>query len=199
MIRAVVAVAALLLAACAHSPNEPDPVDLAAAWLQGRFDNSEQASADPRFLAVAVRWTPIWPGRDDGRWFLVEQALAETPESPYRRRVHRLHPDGAGGVASQVFLLPVGDERATIDELSPDRLAPLPGCTVYLRAAGSGLRGATRGRDCPSRFRGATWTTAEVVLGRDGFASWDRGFADDGRQVWGAVTGPYTFRRSLSR
>jgi hypothetical protein len=200
MMRALAAAAALLFAGCAHSPREPsDPVARAATWLQGRFDNAAQVRADPRFLAVTVRWTPIWTPRTDGRWFLVEQALAETPESPYRRRIHRLRADGSGGVLSEVFLVPAGVESWPLGGFSPDRLLPQPGCTVYLIPAGRGLRGATRGRNCVSRFRGAAWTTAEVVVDGAGFASWDRGFAADGTQVWGARAGPYVFQRSNSR
>jgi hypothetical protein len=192
--------AALLLAACAHGPDRAaDPVDRAAAWLQGGFDNAAQVRADPRFLAVTVRWTPLWQSRGDGRWFLVEQALAATPESPYRRRVHRLRADAGGGVLSEVFVLPAATDPRPVAALSPADLVPQPGCTVYLKPAGRGLRGATRGRGCVSRFRAAAWTTAEVVLDHDGFASWDRGFAADGTQVWGAVDGPYRFRRVAAR
>ncbi len=195
-----VAVAALILVGCAHRPGDhDDPVARAAGWLQGRFDNTAQVAADPRFLAVTVRWTPIWPGRDDGRWFLVEQALAESPEAPYRRRVHRLRADAAGGVVSEVFLLPPAAATAPVSALTPGGLSAQPGCAVHLRPFSGGLRGATRGRGCESHFRGAAWATAEVVLTDRGFASWDRGFAADGRQVWGALTGPYDFRRSSSR
>ena len=195
---ALVAVAAGLLAACAHAPPPAAPVDRVAAWLQGRFDNVVQARAEPQFAAVTVRWTPLWPERDDGRWFLVEQSLATEPDEPYRVRVHRLRSDGADGVASDVFLPPRrGDGARTgrATAFSADELEPLPGCTVLLRAAGRGFRGATRGRDCPSHFRGAAYTTAEVVIDANGFASWDRGYAADGTQVWGARTGPYVFRR----
>lgn len=206
-----VASVAAVLAACAHAPPPASPVDRVAAWLQGRFDNAAQAQADPRFAAVTVRWTPLWPERDDGRWFLVEQALAATPDAPYRVRVHRLRDDGEGGVASDVFLPPRADEASGEDDagaaakagatglvdprFAVDDLDALPGCTVRLRPAGGGFRGATRGRDCPSHVRGATYTTAEVVLDAGGFASWDRGYAADGTQVWGARSGPYVFRR----
>lgn len=227
---AIAAAAAGLLAACAHAPATTAPVERAAAWLQGRFDNAAQARSDPQFAAVTVRWTPLWPERDDGRWFLVEQSLSATPGTPpYRVRVHRLRDDGEGGVASDVFLPPRAEDIADADadadaargsdgldartgidartgvdagtgSAAPAvftfaQLEPLPGCTVRLRPLGGRFRGATRGRDCPSHFRGASYTTAEVVLDADGFASWDRGFAADGTQVWGARTGPYVFRR----
>jgi hypothetical protein len=194
------------LAACVHAPSRAPAVDRVAAMLQGRFDNAAQAQAEPQFAAVIVRWTPLWPERDDGRWFLVEQARATTPDAPYRVRVHRLRADGDGGVASDVFLLPrngqatpgagaPGAAGPTRRRFAVDALEALPGCTVRLRPAGRGFRGATRGHDCPSTFRGATYTTAEVVLDADGFASWDRGFDADGVQVWGALSGPYVFRR----
>jgi hypothetical protein len=193
----VVAAVAALLAGCAHRPDVAgDPVARAAGWLQGAFDNRAQVRADPRFHAVAVRWIPLWPERDDGRWFVVEQSPAAAPGRPYLRRVHRLRADGTGGVVSEVYLLP-GDDPAPLPAVfTPDDLVPQPGCNVVLRPAGSTLRGATRGRGCPSRRDGAAYATAEVVLTASGFVAWDRGFSEDGRQVWGATTGPYDFRRS---
>jgi hypothetical protein len=45
-------------------------------------------------------------------------------------------------------------------------------------------------------MRGASYATSEVVLRDDGLDTWDRGFDDAGKQVWGATKGAYQFRRT---
>lgn len=196
-----ITLAAMTLAACAHRPPPApaDPLARSATWLQGDFDNRAQAAADPRFLPLRLRWTPLWPERDDGRWFLVEQALAGAA-TPYRRRIQRLQAE-RDGVRIDVFLLPRGfpdaDGADALAALDPETLRPQPGCAVYLHAEADGrLRGGTAGRDCPSRLRGASWTRADVELDGERVRSWDRGFDADGNQVWGSEIGAYEFRRA---
>ena len=73
------------------------------------------------------------------------------------------------------------------------------GCTVHgdLRARDldEPFVGLTTRGDCGSNLRGASYATSEVRITLDGVDSWDRGFDDSGRQVWGAVAGPYRFDR----
>jgi len=51
------------------------------------------------------------------------------------------------------------------------------------------------GKDCPSELRGAKYATSEVTISKNGFVSWDRGFDENGNQVWGAEYGGYDFLR----
>ena len=200
---AAAALLALVLSACAHAPApKPTPLDAAAALMAGHFDSSAQAAADPDYLSIRLVMVPIWPGRDDARWFYVEQATAGAPGKPYRQRVYRLSDAGGGELASEVFLVERperfvrGWETGALAGLTEAELEARPGCTVYLTPEGDGFRGGTRGHHCVSNLRGAAWATAEVELGPDGLRSWDRGFDAAGVQVWGAVRGPYAFRRA---
>jgi hypothetical protein len=193
----------LALAACAHTPEPPpDPLAHAASLMTGQFDSSEQARNQSGYLEILLSMQPIWEGRDPGvRWFYVEQATAEEPDKPYRQRVYRLSLNHAGEVVSEVFVLdePVryirGWETGALAGLAEDKLELRPGCEVYLRRAGEGFRGATRGKGCGSNLRGARWASAEVELDAGGLRSWDRGFDASGQQVWGAAAGPYRFKR----
>jgi hypothetical protein len=192
----------LALAACAHTPPPPDPLAHAASLMTGHFDSREQARTDAGYMPILLSMQPLWEGRDpDARWLYVEQATAESPDKPYRQRVYRLSLSDAGEVVSEVFALDEperyirGWETGALAALTQDRLQRRSGCEVYLQPVAGGFRGATRGQACESTLRGARWASAEVDLDAGGLRSWDRGFDTDGRQVWGAIAGPYRFKR----
>lgn len=181
-----------------------NPAAELALWMEGYFSSAAQADADADYAEITLRVTPIWPGREDGPWFYIEQAEASTPDDPYRQRVYRLRALGPGEVASEVYALPrngqdfVGAWQRSIPlvELTPDDLDFRDGCTVFLeRQPNRTYAGGTRGQTCVSRLRGASYATSTVTIGQEGMTSWDQGFNNAGRQVWGAENGPYRFDR----
>lgn len=58
--------------------------------------------------------------------------------------------------------------------------------------------GRTEGNGCASELRGAAYATSEITLTASEMVSWDRGFNSAGKQVWGAPTGGYRFKRLAS-
>jgi hypothetical protein len=174
-----------------------------ATFLTGSFSSADQALADKNYRNVALHVVRIWPERPDGPWLYVEQALAEALDQPYRQRVYQLAVAADGTLESRVFTLddPIkatGAWRtpAPLSDLTPERLTFREGCTVYLQAMPDGSYvGGTRGDGCASDLRGATHATSEVTVKSDQLVSWDRGFNAAGKQVWGASTGGYVFKR----
>jgi CpeT protein len=197
----------LALTACRTAPDDaqaadrqrPDPAAAVAAMMAGQYDSRDQAAADQRYFAISLAMVPIWPGRDDGHWLYVEQAMAQTPEKPYRQRVYRVSRGDDGEVLSAVYTIADpkpfvhGWRNGALAGLTEAMLQPRAGCTVHLRADGAGWRGATVGSDCLSDLAGARYATAEVSLDATTMRSWDRGFDAAGKQVWGATAGPYAF------
>ncbi len=200
---AAVALTLAALAALAALAGEPSPdLERLRSWMTGSFSSAAQSAADPDFRDIRLHMAPIWPERTDGVWLYVEQAVAATPDQPYRQRVYRLRQLDAGHFESQVFELAdparaVGAWRLPrpLAELGPDHLEERVGCAIQLRWAGDAFVGSTRDRQCASELRGATWASSEVTLTADRLLSWDRGFDAAGEQVWGAVTGGYVFDR----
>jgi len=174
-----------------------------ASWLAGSFSSREQSLADSAFLDIRLCMVPIWDHRTDGLWLYVEQATASHQQRPYRQRIYRLRQRSDSTVESAVFELPqperfVGCWAAAegLVALSPDSLLPREGCSVLLRQQGdSAFVGSTVGTECASALHGASYATSVVMVTDSAIISWDRGWDRQGKQVWGAVSGGYVFRK----
>lgn len=212
------------------------PTDLAAdtelqrlvTMMQGSFASTAQAARDPdNYMDIRLHMARIWPTRTDGVWLYVEQATAAAQDKPYRQRVYRVARDntpGEPGFISEVYEfkggIPAalayagafnqGPARTALDALTPDNLTKKEGCTVHLAQTPEGdYAGGTRGENCLSSLRGATYATSEVLItpnlanhggsalniNAPGLRTWDRGFDAQGKQVWGAEKGGYFFAR----
>jgi len=174
-----------------------------ASWLAGSFSSQEQSLVDSAFLDIRLRMVPIWEHRADAVWLYVEQATASHQERPYRQRVYRIRQRSDSAVESAVFELGqperfVGSWAAPerLDALTPDSLLLRDGCSVLLRQQGdSAFVGSTVGTECASALRGASYATSVVMVTDSAIISWDRGWDRQGKQVWGAVSGGYVFRK----
>jgi len=202
----IVAAGTILLAPIASAgDHETTDLDDLESWMAGTFSSAVQAAEDPDFFAISIHMAPIWTDRSDGRWLYLEQSVSEEPHRPYRQRVYRLVELVPGLFESQVFTLP--DPGAVIGvwilddplaELSPDDLEERDGCAILLRRRGDSFIGSTLASLCTGTLRGAAYFTSEVIVTPDGIVSWDRGFADNGSQVWGAIKGGYVFDRIVA-
>lgn len=84
--------------------------------------------------------------------------------------------------------------------MTPDSLTLKEGCEVVLFQADEGyFEGSTVDRNCSSDLRGASYATSEVMIDKDKMISWDRGFDENGNQVWGATDGGHIFKKKLNR
>jgi CpeT protein len=193
--------------ATASAPKAPAEADLArlTAWMAGSFSSHDQAAADPgSYRDASLHIAAIWPERTDGRWLYVEQSVAQARGTPYRQRVYRLHIVDDGPFQIDVFELP-GDPLKVAGQwrggeplkyVSPASLKTQDGCELLLHAAGpDAFEGGTRGVGCPSSIQGAAYSTSEITVRINQIGMWDRGFAHDGTQVWGARNGPYIFKK----
>ncbi|TXG54471.1 hypothetical protein EZV62_019727 [Acer yangbiense] len=71
--------------------------------------------------------------------------------------------------------------------------------TIHLKRCERGKRclyeGSTPPGGFPNSWTGATYCTSELaVLKNNEIHTWDRGYDDDGNQVWGVKEGPYEFK-----
>jgi CpeT protein len=220
-LKSTLAVAAMLIStgACGVQANSPQQralttpsvqskpntqtVNRLASLMVGVYTSREQALKDPEnYRDVSLHMVRVWPERADGPWLYIEQALSTIVDRPYRQRMYRLVARPNGTIASEVYTLPeeqrfVGawKDIGRFAALKPDSLIPRSGCAVVLKPQANGWAGSTVGRECPSDLYGAKFATSEVRVTGDRLESWDRGYDQNGEQVWGATEGPYVFLR----
>lgn len=171
-----------------------------AGFLEGSFSSRRQAEADSDFYDIRLHAVRIWRERSDGIWLYVEQAQASQLDAPYRQRIYKLA-ENDGLLTSEIFTFPepsvfAGAYRqpALFDRLDPQTLQSREGCIVVIAALADGtFSGRTNDRDCRSNHRGAAYAAAEVLISATQMISWDRGFDQEGRQVWGSTKGGYVF------
>lgn len=176
-------------------------------YMVGSFSSKEQAEKDSSYFNIELEMVQIWKDRTDGPWIYIEQAVAETKDKPYRQRVYQLRKRNDGKIESLVYTIPdplrlAGDYKNEFPllRLTPDSLILKEGCEVVLYRTDYGhFEGGTIDKNCPSDLRGASYATSEVMIDKDKMISWDRGFDENGKQVWGAAEGGYIFKKKLNR
>ena len=198
----------ITLGGCASGPeSEGRLAQDAARWMSGTFSSSIQAERDPEnYFSIRMVILPTWVDRDDGPWLYVEQAANDALERPYRQRVYHLVQTGADTVRSDIYTLP-GEpldwsgcwrDGEPLRGLRPEDLTLRAGCSIELRrTAADRWEGSTQGTGCESSLGSASYATSIVTLTADQLTSWDRGFDDEGQQVWGAENGAYEFDKLL--
>jgi hypothetical protein len=182
-------------------------VEALVDYMVGSYSSEEQAEKDSSYFNIELEMVQIWKDRTDGPWLYIEQAATETKEKPYRQRVYQIRQRSDGKVESIVYSIPnplrfAGDYKKEFPllRLIPDSLSQKSGCEVVLYRADDGyFEGGTVDKNCTSDLRGASYTSSEVMIDRDKMITWDRGFDENGNQVWGATKGGYIFKKKLSR
>jgi hypothetical protein len=183
-------------------PTEDEELVQLKSWMTGSFSSVEQSEADTNFFHIQLEMVQIWKDRTDYIWLYVEQSAAWAMDKPYRQRVYRLEKKEDGSFVSAVFTMedPLRFTGVYIDEnplsqLTPDSLTERTGCAIYLQYEDGAFVGSTNESDCESNMRGASYATSEVNIQEQVLTSWDRGWNEEGEQVWGAETGPYIFKK----
>jgi len=182
-------------------------VEALVEYMVGSFSSIEQAEKDSNYFNIELEMVQLWKDRTDGPWLYVEQAVAESKDKPYRQRVYQLRKRSDGKIESLVYTIPdplrfAGDYKKEFPllRLTPDSLILKEGCEVVLYQADNGyFEGSTVDKNCSSDLRGASYATSEVMIDKDKMISWDRGFDENGKQVWGATDGGYIFKKKLNR
>ncbi len=177
-------------------------LDQLLEWMTGEFDSSAQEASDSSYYNITLKTVRIWPDSPNGGWLYVEQAVADSPDEPYRQRVYFVSAINDDTFSSDIYTLPNEEEYvgawkdpSKFSGLKPFDLKYKEGCTVYLNYDGFQYTGKTNDESCKSEMRGASYATSEVTLLPEQLNSWDRGFDASGKQVWGAEKGAYQFKR----
>ncbi|MBK9176393.1 MAG: chromophore lyase CpcT/CpeT [Flavobacteriales bacterium] len=191
-----------LFSVCSAYAQRTRGLEQLAYTMTGSFTSAEQAKADTSYLEIELEMTRIWHKRKDGAWFYMEQAMASSKDKPYRQRIYHLRELNDSTYVSEIHTIRTGEryfgaykDFAKQAQLLPDSIDRLEGCAITLNRRGAIYSGSTNGRNCRNQFGGASYATSEVTLFSDRMVSWERGFDEAGKQVWGAEKGGYIFIR----
>lgn len=181
--------------------SDEERADALMQVMLGSYDSKAQSVVDTTYFNISLEMYPIWK-ESGGHWLYVEQALASTRDRPYRQRVYKIEAHDKGLMKSAVYTLKnpeqfIGrwNDPAFFDQFKPEELLEeRTGCEVYLELKEGGYyEGSTKGKDCVSTIRGASYATSKVKVEDNQITSWDQGFNAEDEQVWGATEGAYVF------
>ena len=183
------------LSSAAQTPS----LEMLASYITGDYSSKIQAKEDTNFLDISLKITSIWDDQPEVVWLYVEQAVSNKTKKPYRQSIHQLVELEEGKYANYAFQIPnanqyIGANKKPklLDDLSIEDLLLLDGCQIGMHFAKGAFRGATE-QKCPNTWNGSSIATSEVEIYEDKLISWDRGWTEDGKQVWGSTKGGYVF------
>ncbi|MDX2230749.1 MAG: chromophore lyase CpcT/CpeT [Leptolyngbyaceae cyanobacterium bins.349] len=194
----------------------PSPLQTLAQYLAGIFENREQAIAEPIWYVSLRLWQyPVQvfaaDSTGDSVTLFAEQANVINADQPYRQRLIRVMRSPAQPDSLQVqyygFKQPAafkgaGQQPQLLAALTADQVQELPGC-VLLVSWRSHPRGthfvATPPTDACCQFS-YDGKIGQVSLGLeinpDEFLTYDKGIdPNTGKALWGALMGPYRYRK----
>jgi len=190
------------------TPEMQQQVNEVARLLEGVMDTTAQAQANPKAPSVQMTTCRVKADLPKSLQSAIvlyqEQALTTKLTQPYRQRVLFIaaSPPFSNSVVSLSHKLAEPAKWIGFcNQSNSQRLLQLDQdlgekvCSVYLEKSTDGYKGETPPQGCPANVRGAVRITNTVELNPDGMNTWDRGFDANGKQVWGAQSESYQFRR----
>lgn len=190
----------LVTALSASAQAEKPTLELLTKTMVGSYSSVEQARHDTDYYNIELEMTRIWPERADGAWLYVEQAVADSKAKPYRQRIYHLRQVDDSTFTSAVMSIAGGAkyygayaDPKLLAGLVMDSVQAMEGCTLILHYRQGAFVGSTDGRACKNSRGKAVYATSEVTITPDRMVSWDRGYDEADKQVWGAEKGGYIF------
>ncbi|KAK3119083.1 hypothetical protein QOZ80_9BG0713410 [Eleusine coracana subsp. coracana] len=202
----------LLLRRLRRSTTRWDHARAVADALSGEKFSREQARKDPdNYFNLRMLTCPATEMMDGSSVLYFEQAFWRTPEKPFRQRFYMVKPcpkEMKCDVELSSYAIRDAeeyknfcdrpkDQRPQSEEVIADIAEHLT--TIHLSRCGRGKRclyeGSTPPEGFPNNWNGASYCTSDLSIHKNGEVHiWDKGFDDDGNQVWGTKVGPYEFK-----
>ncbi|MEQ9001627.1 MAG: chromophore lyase CpcT/CpeT [Coleofasciculus sp. B1-GNL1-01] len=184
-----------------------------ASYMAGKFDNQQQALAEPVWYVHLHLWQrPIPLFSDDSLTLFAEQAPITNLDRPYRQRILRLCQSDQSSTGLQVQYYQIKNPDAVrgagchpelLQQLTREDIIGLPDCRLNVQMQQIGFNNyeftTTSASDRPCRFS-YQGNTYQVSLGfevtADEFRSYDKGIdPSTGKATWGALLGPFRFTK----
>jgi len=164
--------------------------------ISGVFWTKEQHSKDSTFDNVIVRTNLIRIDSDGTYWVYTEQGEFEN-YIPYRKRVYELKLV-EDVIHQRIYYIKNETNFSYLNykSITNDDIFLKEGCDIQIRYNGRGVyNGSTDGNGCVATFRGSSYVTTDFWVKRNQVGSWERGWSNDGDQVWGSQRGYYIYKK----
>lgn len=183
-----------------------------AQSLCGEKFSREQACRDSdNYFNLRMLTCPATEMVDGSNVLYFEQAFWRTPQKPFRQRLYIVKPcpkESKCDVELSSYAIRdteeyknfcdrPKDQRPHDEEIIGDIAEHLT--TIHLSRCERGKRclyeGSTNPQGFPNSWNGASYCTSDLMIHRNGEVhTWDRGYDEEGNQVWGPKIGPYEFK-----
>lgn len=172
--------------------------------MSGFFSSELQSKNDSAYFNISLHMIPIWKDSENVFFLYVEQAMASSPNEPYRQRIYKVVKENDNAFTSYIYTIPeeknfIGKKAGDpiFNTISQEDIIEKPGCEVRLSfdPVTQTFQGGTGECTCPSERNNAKCATSKVSISEEKMISWDQGWDDKGKQVWGATKGGYIFIR----
>lgn len=177
-----------------------------AQCLAGKFDNREQAIAEPTWYVSLTLWQrPTSLFAEDSITLFIEQANSMTLDQPYRQRILRLQATSDSGLQGQYYALKdfaawkgAASDRQRLQQLTSDHVDMLPGCLLTITCENNQFNAnLSLGNQCSFTYQGkTTYVSLGFQASANNFLSYDKGIDPaTGQGLWGALMGPFQFSK----
>lgn len=173
-------------------------------YLNGSFTSANQSIYNSNFFDVTVRNCPvnIIGGNSNSRYLLLRQSISLFQESPYRVRLVELLQDG--NLIKSKNYAPINEldlsetcDNNNIPTFLREDFSLKPKCILSLYEDSDKFIGSTGRPGCSSQRNGASFVSSDVEVTSTYFKSLDRGWDNNGNQVWGSTNGAYVFEKKV--
>jgi hypothetical protein len=181
------------------------PINQVVNHLVGIMDTSAQAEENPQSPDVRMTTCVIQllgvENQIDSTYLYQEQALSDKLKEPYRQRFLEIRFVEEEDKVESIAFKPLQsskwinfcDRPQNQRNINLDDVGEVV-CSVSLRQLMTIYIGETPPEGCATNVQGAVTITNTVILHSQGMDTWDRGFDEEGNQVWGAENEGYQFR-----
>jgi hypothetical protein len=182
-----------------------------ANYLAGEFDNQPQAMAEPIWYVHLRLWLrPVPHLWDDSLTLFAEQANIVNLDQPYRPRLWRLRENPDLQVEHYMFkdiraFQGAGSQPSKLENLTPSQVEFLPGCTLRVKTSQPSLDNyhfeafPQSEQPCCFKYEGSSYQVSlGFTVNQQELCTYDKGIdINTGKAIWGAILGPYRFRKAL--
>ncbi|WP_455169316.1 chromophore lyase CpcT/CpeT [Aegicerativicinus sediminis] len=197
---------ALIIISCknadvAEKELETDPIAELYLMMQGSYSSLNQAAEDSTYHHMVMNVCPIWEGK--GNYLYAEVAHNDSINRPIKQRIFKLSRVNDSVYVNSIFSLK--DEAfwsnkwampKEFSKLKQEDLTEVSGCHITLkRIRPTYYQGKTEEMGCYDNLNGAMVSISELEVFDDKIITWDKGYNENGEQVWGSIHGGYIFDR----